>query len=348
MNYKALYNNSNLEENEIFIVDQYGFINTKLEEEVEDLRKYKLRWYQIIDLYKDDKKTFKKMILKKNLLQTGIPQNLRSEIWKFLLFRCKNNFFFDEKSKITKFFNFTVKNLYNKNKNYIKQNNKNRFNNLLNIKSSFEFQIHVDIQRTFRDHFLFKNEYGRGQSELFNVLYAFSTAHKSIGYCQGLNDITAILLIHYSEVQAFEILEYLIFSNKINGLFDKSLSLLPKIISLQKQVFYILVPKILLHIEKYCENYHMYLIEWYMTFFTRFKIKLVLRIWDLIMFYGFRIVFIISAAILRFHQERIFECKDENLITLLKNIKDMEIDENYVIDLIFQYLNLIDYKSIII
>ena len=58
--------------------------------------------------------------------------------------------------------------------------------------------IDKDIERTFPDHPLFKSEkFGIvGKKMLHNILVAYSNYNPSIGYCQGMNFITAFLLIN--------------------------------------------------------------------------------------------------------------------------------------------------------
>lgn len=130
----------------------------------------------------------------------------------------------------------------------------------------------------------------------------------------------------------------LIKKNKLERLFDKNLTKIPSLMKLQKSLFYTTIPDTILYLEKNCETYTVYFIEWYITLFTRFKIKLALRIWDFLMFYGFNILLYFAAAILKYFHERILQSQDENLIRFLNNIEKEDVDEAIIVDLVAKFL----------
>lgn len=341
-NYRKLYSNVDSDK-EIYKIDRFGFLRSYIEEETGEDMFYKHEWYKLIDIYQTDRCTFKEAILKNGYLKNGIPIALKPRIWRLLLFQPKKmNSVECLETRISKILKVGVHFVRRSNRT----NNKSRYNNLISYESIFEPQIHVDVQRTFKEHYLFNKKFGKGQSELFYILVAFSNAHKNIGYCQGLNEIAAVLLMYFTEQEAFEALEVLIIKNKIGEMFNSTLRLFPRIDKIQRRLFKILIPELLKHIEKNCENFHIYLIEWYMTFYCRFDIKLVLRIWDLLIFFGFEILFYISAAILQFHQITIMECCEESLPLFLNNIKNMKIDENNIINTVFEYMRNLNLSNI--
>ena len=66
---------------------------------------------------------------------------------------------------------------------------------LLKDKSSFHstrflnlffclFQIDLDVNRTYRDHDMFRDRYNIRQNALFHVLAAYSVYNTEVGYCQ--------------------------------------------------------------------------------------------------------------------------------------------------------------------
>ncbi|CAJ0747544.1 22216_t:CDS:2, partial [Entrophospora sp. SA101] len=57
----------------------------------------------------------------------------------------------------------------------------------------------LDVPRTLQSHIMFKTRYGPGQRSMFNVLKAFSNYDQQVGFCQGMANIVAILLLYYSE-----------------------------------------------------------------------------------------------------------------------------------------------------
>ena len=70
--------------------------------------------------------------------------------------------------------------------------------------SGFERQIDLDIERTLRDHVLFKIRYSQAQISLFKILVAYSNLDPEVGYCQGMSTIAAFLLLYFDEGGAFE------------------------------------------------------------------------------------------------------------------------------------------------
>ncbi|KAF0287280.1 USP6 N-terminal-like protein [Amphibalanus amphitrite] len=53
-------------------------------------------------------------------------------------------------------------------------------------------QIDLDVNRTYRDHIMFRERYGIKQKELFHVLAAYSVYNTELGYCQGMSQIAAL------------------------------------------------------------------------------------------------------------------------------------------------------------
>ncbi|XP_022348312.1 USP6 N-terminal-like protein isoform X2 [Enhydra lutris kenyoni] len=64
-------------------------------------------------------------------------------------------------------------------------------------------QIDLDVNRTFRNHIMFRDCYGIRQRALFHVLRAYSVYDPEVGYCQGMSDIVAILVMFLGEEDAF-------------------------------------------------------------------------------------------------------------------------------------------------
>ena len=65
-------------------------------------------------------------------------------------------------------------------------------------------QITLDLHRTFPTHVQFFGEGGSGQQALARVLSAYSKYNTHLGYCQGMNFITAMFLMMMEEVSGGE------------------------------------------------------------------------------------------------------------------------------------------------
>lgn len=77
-------------------------------------------------------------------------------------------------------------------------------------------QIDLDVNRTYRDHIMFRERYNLKQQALFNVLGAYSMYNAEIGYCQGMSQIAALLLMYLDEEDAFWALSILVSDEKYN------------------------------------------------------------------------------------------------------------------------------------
>ena len=46
-----------------------------------------------------------------------------------------------------------------------------------------------DVNRTYRDHMMFRERYNGRQKALFHVLAAYSMYNTEVGYCQGMSQV---------------------------------------------------------------------------------------------------------------------------------------------------------------
>lgn len=60
-------------------------------------------------------------------------------------------------------------------------------------------QIDLDVARTWRWHIKFRERYGKWQKYIFRILLAYSAFDVTVGYCQGMSQIAALLLIVFGE-----------------------------------------------------------------------------------------------------------------------------------------------------
>ncbi|KAI0298609.1 rab-GTPase-TBC domain-containing protein [Russula brevipes] len=83
---------------------------------------------------------------------------------------------------------------------------------LLKESSPHEKAITRDLGRTFPQHEFFTDGHGIGQENLFNVLKAYS-----IGVCQGLPFVVAVLLLNMPDEEAFCLLVRLMYTYDLRG-----------------------------------------------------------------------------------------------------------------------------------
>jgi hypothetical protein len=120
----------------------------------------------------------------------------------------------------------------------IKQEQQGKYEEMKDLARKFSpeiRQIDLDVNRTYRDHIMFRERYNSRQQDLFHVLAAYSMFNTEVGYCQGMSQIAALLLMYLnSEEDAFWALSQLMASPKYNmhGFFIPGF---PKLIRFQEQ-----------------------------------------------------------------------------------------------------------------
>jgi hypothetical protein len=80
--------------------------------------------------------------------------------------------------------------------------------NSIDLPSSFDVQIDLDVPRTISGHTLFMTRYGAGQRSLFHVLHCFAMLCDTCGYCQGMGPIAATLLCYFDPEVSYHALHY--------------------------------------------------------------------------------------------------------------------------------------------
>lgn len=92
--------------------------------------------------------------------------------------------------------------------------------------SGFERQIDLDIERTLRDHVLFKIRFSSAQVSLFKILVAYSNLDPIVGYCQGMSTVAAFLLLYFEEEMAFKVLTSILHRSRLRSLYMVGFGLL--------------------------------------------------------------------------------------------------------------------------
>ncbi|NWX01208.1 US6NL protein, partial [Caloenas nicobarica] len=203
-------------------------------------------------------------------------------------------------------------------------------------------QIDLDVNRTYRDHIMFRDRYGVKQQSLFHVLAAYSIYNTEVGYCQGMSQITALLLMYMNEEDAFWALVKLLSGPKHamhgmefhvtsyilgeNGFFCEQCKT-----SLDFCIFK------LLHFLQDSQDMttSFYTTKWFFQcFLDRTPFTLSLRIWDIYILEGERILTAMSYTILKLHRKHLMKLQMEELVEFLQEslAKDFFYEDDFVID----------------
>ncbi|KAM4744694.1 USP6 N-terminal-like protein [Anableps anableps] len=182
-------------------------------------------------------------------------------------------------------------------------------------------QIDLDINRTFRNHIMFMDRFGVKQQSLFHVLSAYSVYNTEVSYCQGMSQIAALLLMYMNEEDAFWALSQLLTNERhaMHGFFVPGFPKLHRFQAHHDQIFSKLLPKLKKHMDREQMSAGIYSTKWFMQcFIDRTPFTLTLRLWDIFILEGQRLLTAMSYAILKIHKKRLLKMSLEELREFLQ------------------------------
>ncbi|XP_061617865.1 USP6 N-terminal-like protein isoform X4 [Phyllopteryx taeniolatus] len=281
------------------VIDRFGFVHENelpSYDSVEEKHKHTelertTKWLKMLkswDKYKNSEKLVRR-------IYKGIPLQLRGEVWSLLL----------DVPKIKE----EKKDFYEKLKARAKRS------------SPDVRQIDLDVNRTYRDHIMFMHRYDVKQQALFHVLTAYSMYNMEVGYCQGMSQITALLLIYMNEEDAFWALVRLLSGHEhaMHGFFVPGF---PKLMRFQEhhdRILKKMMPKLKRHLDSQEVLTSLYTMKWFFQcFLDRTPFTLTLRIWDIYILEGERILPAMSYTVLKLHKKHLMKLSMEELVDFLQ------------------------------
>ena len=198
-------------------------------------------------------------------------------------------------------------------------------------------QIDLDVNRTYRDHIMFRERYGVKQQAMFHVLAAYSMYNTEVGYCQGMSQIAALLLMYLNEEDAFWAMSSLL-SNPKHAMHGFFIPGFPKLLRFQQhhdQLIKKFLPKVYKQLDKQDIPCSLYTIKWFLQcFLDRIPFSLTLRIWDIYLLEGSKVLTAMAYNILKLHKRKLLKLQMEKLVEFLnqKLEEDFGFPESYVIE----------------
>uniref|UniRef100_A0A6J0T1B2 Uncharacterized protein isoform X1 n=2 Tax=Pogona vitticeps TaxID=103695 RepID=A0A6J0T1B2_9SAUR len=281
------------------VTDRFGFLHehelptrSALEEkqklqEIERVDKW-LKMLRKWGKYRNSEKMFRRVY-------KGIPLQVRGQVWSLLL-------------DIEK----------------VKMENEGKYEKMKEQAKSYSSeikQIDLDINRTFRNHIMFRDRYGVKQQALFHVLSAYSVYNTEVSYCQGMSQIAAILLMYLNEEDAFWALAQLLTNQKhaMHGFFIPGFPKLQRFQAHHEAILNKLFPKLKKHMDKEQMSTGIYTTKWFLQcFIDRTPFTLTLRLWDIYILEGERVLTAMAYTILKLHKKRLLKMTLEDLREFLQ------------------------------
>ncbi|XP_072931015.1 USP6 N-terminal-like protein isoform X2 [Epargyreus clarus] len=296
--------------------DRYGFIHDerlpqktapqKINVEVEREKK----WVKMLGSW--DSSTTREKLHRR--IYKGIPNSLRIKIWCKLL-----------------------------DVNRIKSDNVGKYQEMLKLAKQWSTdvrQIDSDVNRQFREHQFYRERYSEKQCSLFNVLCAYSMYNSEVGYCQGMSGLAGVLLMYMDEEDAFWALAVLLSDKKyaMHGLYIEGFPKLTRFLEHHDKILIKFMPKLKHHFDKFGLDAILYSLKWFFVcFIERVPFSLCLRVWDIYLLDGERVVTAMAYTILKLHKKAIMKLNDMDLIVNFIQVK-LHKDFGYEDDVVIYHL----------
>ncbi|XP_040898797.1 USP6 N-terminal-like protein [Toxotes jaculatrix] len=281
------------------VIDRFGFMHedelpapTAQEEKMKQLEVERAeKWLKMVkkwDKYKNSDRMVKRVY-------KGIPLQLRGRAWSLML-----------------------------DVERTKKENEGKYEKMkeqARVYSSEIKQIDLDINRTFRNHIMFMDRFGVKQQSLFHVLSAYSVYNTEVSYCQGMSQIAALLLMFMNEEDAFWALSQLLTNQKhaMHGFFVPGFPKLQRYQAHHDQIISKLIPKLKKHLDREQMSAGIYSTKWFLQcFIDRTPFTLTLRLWDVFILEGERLLTAMSYTILKIHRKRLVKMSLEELREFLQ------------------------------
>ncbi|XP_028257014.1 USP6 N-terminal-like protein isoform X1 [Parambassis ranga] len=281
------------------VIDRFGFMHedelpapTAQEEKQKQLEVERAeKWLKMVkkwDKYKNSEKMVKRVY-------KGIPLQLRGRAWALML-----------------------------DVERAKKENEGKYEKMkeqARLCSSEIKQIDLDINRTFRNHIMFMDRFGVKQQSLFHILSAYSVYNTEVSYCQGMSQIAALLLMYMNEEDAFWALSQLLTNQKhaMHGFFVPGFPKLQRFQTHHDQIVSKLLPRLKKHLDREQMSAGIYSTKWFLQcFIDRTPFTLTLRLWDIFILEGERLLTAMSYTVLKTHKKRLLKMSLEELREFLQ------------------------------
>lgn len=174
-------------------------------------------------------------------------------------------------------------------------------------------EVEKDLHRTFPDNAHYKTD--QGLATLRRVLLAYSMHNTTIGYCQSMNFICALLLLFMEEEDAFWLMATIVEDITVIDMEDSPLLYHQADLvgaHVDQQVFKDLVaeklPKIAQHFDKHNFLLEPVTLNWFLCLFVNtLPLETTLHLWDCMLFEGIKVIFRAALTLLKLNEKELLK-----------------------------------------
>lgn len=196
------------------------------------------------------------------------------------------------------------------------------------FQQNFDDQIKKDIKRSNigMEYLSQKN----AEESLYRILKCLALLDPELGYCQGMNIITANLLMlsDCNELETFNLMLYLLKNLELREFFLNGFPKLLMFIFIFREFIKDQYPKIHYKLENLDIPEELWIFKWLQTlFFLTLPLSISVRIIDCVLCFGLEFLLNFSLSFLKENEGKIMECQSmESFIDLFKG-PEIEFDE---------------------
>lgn len=165
---------------------------------------------------------------------------------------------------------------------------------------------------------------------------SFSLYRKDIGYCQGMQAVSALLLMYMTEEEAFWVLASLADDTKyqMDNLWRPSMPAINLRFYQMERLVKINLPRLSQHFEQNdIINASMYQAsQWFITIFlaTEMKFGVITRVWDIYLNEGLKTIFRMGLGFLKYFEKQLLKSNMEEMLELFRSGAAQLEPEEYI------------------
>ncbi|TYG35955.1 hypothetical protein ES288_D13G025600v1 [Gossypium darwinii] len=262
----------------------------------------------------------------KVLVRGGVPMALRGEIWQA--------FVGVRRRRVENYYQNLLANETNSGDNTNQKSNQSDGKGSATRSAcgpeKWKGQIEKDLPRTFPGHPALDDD---GRNALRRLLTAYARHNPSVGYCQAMNFFAAFLLLLMPEENAFWTLKGII-DEYFDGYFSEEMieSQVDQLVfeELVRERF----PKLVSHLDHLGVQVAWVTGPWFLSIFMNMlPWESVLRVWDVFLFEGNRVMLFRTAlALIEFYGPELLTTKDTgDAVTLLQSLASSTFDSSQLV-----------------